>query len=216
MRSIIDMFTSVSSGSWPALARLKSASLRFEAARPACARARLPSRRTRAAFDARPWRWRRCSARNAATSHCAPFCALAGSRLSYDSVKASTTSRSRPVRGSRIGVVTMFTLMSRLQALEHRARIVVEVRIQVVLLRHLAQVAVGQHDALEVLHVLVGIARRRPTSPPAIARSTARRSRRAPTTCRCRAVKSDSRIASTAIGIATPNSSALRRAIAWR
>ena len=43
------------------------------------------------------------------------------------------------------------------QALEHRGLVIREIRVQVVLLVELAQVAIGEHDALEVLHVLVGV-----------------------------------------------------------
>jgi hypothetical protein len=46
-----------------------------------------------------------------------------------------------------------------LETREHRARIFLEVGIEIVLLGHLAQVGVGQHDALQVRDVLVGVAR---------------------------------------------------------
>ncbi len=55
-----------------------------------------------------------------------------------------------------MGVVTMFTLMSRLRRMSI-APSSSKPGVQVVLLRHLAQIAVGEHDALEILHVLVGV-----------------------------------------------------------
>ena len=193
------MLTSVSSGSWPAVGALEVRELRFEL-RHVRADAlgflgiELRRRSTRApgaGDDARRGM--------PPPATVAPFCAFSGERLSYDSVKASTTSRSRPVRGSRMGVVTMFTLMSRLRRMSI-AVIVIKARVQVVLLRHLAQVAVGEHDALEILHVLVGVAFATRRSPPATGRSTARRFPPARTRCSKSGSAIESRIASSRDG----------------